>query len=1286
MNARKVLWALFLVLLLCLIVGWTSRDVLAAGGLPTEPGTVPSYPEVLGAPLLQAESVISKTAPSELTAGDPLPYEIIVSNDDGVVNEVVTDTVPANTRYVADSMHYSPPEAVVAFDPPSPPDAGSLMSWTIASPASPVTLTFNVAPILPITNGTVVANQAWLSGANDSATTTILSVPDLHVSKIVTPTTVLVGGPVTYTISLVNSGTGIAEGVIVTDRLPADAAFIGTVQGESPSTTNPELRWNDLTVVSNHVLQFVVSAPSAPGTYSNQAAAILGGDRVETGLVAPVDVTLSDSTTSLTSHPNPSTYGGSVTLTATVSSGVDTPTGVVTFTLDSTTVTAPLNGSGVATYSTSSLSVGNHSVQAAYGGDVTHSGSASTIVTQVVNRAGSDIVLNSGPNPSTYGANVTLTATVTGGVGTPTGVVTFTLDSATVTASLSDGVATYVTSTLSVGNHSLRATYGGDTTHSGSTSTVTTQVVNPGGSGTALDSTPNPSTYAGLVTLTATVTGGVGTPTGVVTFTLDSATVTATLNGSGVATYVTSTLSVGNHSLRATYGGDPTHAGSTSTVITQKVNPLSSTTILNSGPNPSTYGSTVALTATVSSAVGTPSSVVTFTLDSAVVHATLNDSGVATYVTTTLSVGSHSLRATYGGDTTHAGSTSTAVTQKVNLLSSTTILNSGPNPSTYGGNVTLTATVSSGVVTPSGVVTFTLDSATVTAALNGSGVATYATSSLSVGNHSLRATYGGDDTHAGSTSTIVTQAVNPVGSATALITGPNPSTFGDSVTLTATVTSGLGTPSGVVTFTLDSATVTATLNGSGVATYVTSTLSVGNHSLRATYGGDITHSSSTSTVATQVVNQGDSVTALDSNPNPSTYGSTVTLTATVSGGVGTPTGVVTFTLDSAVVHATLNDSGVATYVTSTLSVGNHSLQAAYGGDATHSGSASTVVTQVVNRGGSGTALNSNPNPSTYGGNVTLTATVTGGVGTPTGVVTFTLDSAVVHAALNGSGVATYVTSTLSVGNHSLQAAYGGDTTHSGSASTVVTQVVNRSTTATALTSAPNPSILTHNVTLNATVTGGVGTPTGVVTFTLDSARVTTALNGSGVASYVTSTLTIGDHSLQAAYGGDGTHSGSTSPARTQKVLTNIRQTYLPMCTRNCEQMDYHNYTCTPDPYDVPCGNNSPDSASPLSGSTTLSANFCGPDQKDEFRITVTDTGTPIRLNLTQVPSGCDYDLYLGDMADLRDWLATSKRGTGQDENIQLSPPHTGEYLILVNAYSKSSLAGTDSYRLQVSFK
>jgi len=280
------------------------------------------------------------------------------------------------------------------------------------------------------------------------------------------------------------------------------------------------------------------------------------------------------STATVTSSLNPSIFGQSVTFTVTVTSAV-APTGSVNFIDGSTTIhTATLTG-GVATFTTSTLYVGTHAITVHYFGGNDLSTTSAPLL-QVVNPPTTTTALTSSLNPSTYGASVTFTATVTPSIGaTPTGYVNFILNGGTTigTQALSGGVATFTTTTLPVGTDSIEAHYY-DGNDQSSTSSPVSQVVNLSPTSTALTSSLNPSTSGASVTFTATVTATTGpTPTGTVTFKNGSTTLGTGTLSSGVATYTTTTLPAGTDSITAGYGGSSTDASSTSTALSQVVNP-----------------------------------------------------------------------------------------------------------------------------------------------------------------------------------------------------------------------------------------------------------------------------------------------------------------------------------------------------------------------------------------------------------------------------------------------------------------------------------------------------------------------------------------------------------------------------------------------------------------------------------------------------------------------------------------------------------------------------------------
>jgi hypothetical protein len=222
--------------------------------------------------------------------------------------------------------------------------------------------------------------------------------------------------------------------------------------------------------------------------------------------------------TALAASASTITVGQPVTFTATVTpqSGTAIPTGSVTFFDGATAIgTSPLNGSGVATLMTSSLAQGAHRVTGTYGGDMSFTASSSSAVAVQVNAAtlvGTSTALT-GPSTAATGASVTVSAAITpaSGTATPTGTVTF-LDGANSLgiATLASGVATFSTSTLAAGMHSIIAMYGGDTNFASSTSTaLSISITNPT---FALSANPTTITvtrqHAGTSVITVTPSGG----------------------------------------------------------------------------------------------------------------------------------------------------------------------------------------------------------------------------------------------------------------------------------------------------------------------------------------------------------------------------------------------------------------------------------------------------------------------------------------------------------------------------------------------------------------------------------------------------------------------------------------------------------------------------------------------------------------------------------------------------------------------------------------------------------
>jgi uncharacterized repeat protein (TIGR03803 family) len=303
----------------------------------------------------------------------------------------------------------------------------------------------------------------------------------------------------------------------------------------------------------------------------------------------------------------------------------------------------------------------------------------------------------------------------------------------------------------------------------------------------------------------------------------------------------------------------------------------------------------------------------------------------------------------YGG--LSGGAVAAGTVFKLTLSETATLLTASPNLWLYGSVVNFTAAVSSPMGgTPTGKVTFYDGStAMATVTLNGSGVANYSTSALPLGNNSITAVYGGDSNYGGSTSVPLNQPVMEATTNT-LSSSPNPSVYGQTVTLITVINSTIGAPpngEAINLFKGKSILGVADLSG-GTAIFTTTKLKAGKNLISALYNGDATFLGSTSNLVSQVVSKATTTTTLASSLDPSSSGQSVTFTASVTPQFsGTVTGKISFYDGTTLLKTASMTKGTAKLTTSTLAVGSHTITATYNGDGDFVGS-SAALTQTVN--------------------------------------------------------------------------------------------------------------------------------------------------------------------------------------------------------------------------------------------------------------------------------------------------------------------------------------------------
>jgi hypothetical protein len=309
--------------------------------------------------------------------------------------------------------------------------------------------------------------------------------------------------------------------------------------------------------------------------------------------------------------------------------------------------------------------------------------------------------------------------------------------------------------------------------------------------------------------------------------------------------------------------------------------------------------------------------------------------------------------------------------------------------------------------------------------------------------------------------TLVTICTSGCWTQTTVTSSVSSATYGTPVTLNTSVvcTSGTGCSApgnpngGTETFSIGGVTFgTANVSTSSTATLTTSSLPVGSpttvSAIYSNCSGCIWWGTEVAGTKALTISAAPTTTALASSPNPSAYGTSAILTATVSAtspSTATPTGTVNFKGAGTTITgcgAVTLSGGQATCTLSGAAGGSYSLNAVFTPSTSPTNfvtSTSSTLTQSVTAASTTTALTSSPQgASTVGATVTFTATVTPISGAPAvGAVAFKADGTVItgcSAVALSSGVATCATSALAVGSHAITTAYTPTTSTNFSAS------------------------------------------------------------------------------------------------------------------------------------------------------------------------------------------------------------------------------------------------------------
>lgn len=291
-----------------------------------------------------------------------------------------------------------------------------------------------------------------------------------------------------------------------------------------------------------------------------------------------------------------------------------------------------------------------------------------------------------------------------------------------------------------------------------------------------------------------------------------------------------------------------------------------------------------------------------------------------------------------------------------------------------------------------------------------------------------------------------------------------------------------------------------------------------------------TDATSVTSAASVTIAKIPTTTTLTVSPTAPTYGSSETLTATVSPAATGTVAFVDTTTGSTLCAAAAVAAGVATCTTTAAGpVGSHTVTATYSGDANHEASVGTLTsnTRAIT-----TTITDSASPASvqFGSPSTLAAS-----GLPPaagGTITFT-DADGNTLCTSTAGVRDCATSaTLAAGSYAVTATYGGDAHYVGATSTNAASLVVNKATATitdTVNGAPSASAVYGTAATLATQGLPAGA-TGTITYTTASGAVlcTATLPDASCAS--SASLAAGSYDVTATYSGDANHVRTTSAA------------------------------------------------------------------------------------------------------------------------------------------------------------
>jgi hypothetical protein len=764
----------------------------------------------------------------------------------------------------------------------------------------------------------------------------------------------------------------------------------------------------------------------------------------------------------------------------------------------------------------------------------------------VAKTASSTAITSHTPAPSVVGQGITVDVSVSGSGPTPGGSVTVSdgTDSCNITLSGGDGSCVLTPSTS--GNKTLTATYAGNATYNGSVSPGVSHQVDPFGNVSASQSTVSvfpvsitASNGGSDVAVTVTARDGFGNLVSGVSVVLSASGSGNSIgqpgltNSSGVATGTVSSTVAEAKTISAVVDGVSINDTQGITVTPAAADAASSTANVPSGGSP---GNPTTITIQARDQFGNDLTVGGATVQITVsgansagpFNATDNGDGTYTGSYTPTASGPDQIDITLNGSPISGSPFNTTVA--IGSASQIQIFAGNNQSAPIGGTLSIDPTIKVtdgfGNPVPGVPVQFTVTggggSIVVGSGQTGSNgqVGVAWTLGPAVGANQLSASSPG----LSGSPVLFTASATP---ATPVVTiqahSPDPSDAGDQVSVTYTVVSTVGSPSGNVTVSDGVDSCVGTVNAGSCSLSLTMP---GIRPLVASYQGDANFNAASSATANHRVNQATSSTVITGHtPDPSVVGQGITVDVTVNGsGAGTtPGGSVLVSDGTDSCNLTLSGGSGSCLLTASTS-GSKALTATYSGNAVYLGSVSPGVAHQVNPSGS-----VSPSQSTLGVDnlsitasngssaVTVTVTARDGFGNPVSGANVVLSATGAGNALtqpgltNANGVATGTVSSTGAGGKTISA-------------TIDLVSINQTQVITVLPATAHAATTTANVPAG----GSAGSPTTITIQARDQFGNNVTVGGATVEVTVSGANNAGP--ILATDNDDGTYSASYTPA------------------------------------------------------------------------------------------------------------------------------------------------------------